>query len=253
MNEILILSLLFVVGLVVGTLSIIIGLKGPLPSKEYFNKCDHCNHKYKWYELIPVIPFLMRGGRCSYCNKKSSFWYPFLEIVSGLLFAVSYLIYGFEYEMLAFIILTILTIMIFVSDFKYFIILDKPIWFLSIIILIAKWYTFGFKTFVESVCAGILIFLFMYSIRYFANMIFKRDSLGGGDIKLSTFFGVLVAIRLSVVSLCLGSFLSFPYALYYSILDKKKEIPFGPFLILGLFVVFVFMEPINTFIAIIFR
>jgi leader peptidase (prepilin peptidase)/N-methyltransferase len=195
----------------------------------------------------------MRGGRCSYCNKKSSFWYPFLEIVSGLLFAVSYLIYGFEYEMLAFIILTILTIMIFVSDFKYFIILDKPIWFLSIIILIAKWYTFGFKTFVESVCAGILIFLFMYSIRYFANMIFKRDSLGGGDIKLSTFFGVLVAIRLSVVSLCLGSFLAFPYALYYSILDKKKEIPFGPFLILGLFVVFVFMEPINTFIAIIFK
>ena len=253
MNEILILSLLFVVGLVVGTLSIIIGLKGPLPSKEYFNKCDHCNHKYKWYELIPVIPFLMRGGRCSYCNKKSSFWYPFLEIVSGLLFAVSYLIYGCEYEMLAFIILTILTIMIFVSDFKYFIILDKPIWFLSIIILIAKWYTFGFKTFVESVCAGILIFLFMYSIRYFANMIFKRDSLGGGDIKLSTFFGVLVAIRLSVVSLCLGSFLAFPYALYYSILDKKKEIPFGPFLILGLFVVFVFMEPINTFIAIIFK
>lgn len=253
MNDILILSLLFLVGLVMGTISIIIGLKGPLSIKEYFNKCDYCNYKFKWFELIPVLPFLLKGGRCPYCNSKSSFWYPFLEIVSGLLFAVSYLIYGFEYEMLVFIVLTILTIMIFVSDFKYFIILDKPIWFLSSIILIAKWYTFGFKTLVESVCAGILIFVFMYLIRYFANMVFKRESLGGGDIKLSVFFGFLVAIRLSIVSLCLGSFLAFPYAIYYSILDKKKEIPFGPFLILGLFVVFVFMEPINTFIAIVFK
>lgn len=253
MNDILILSLLFLVGLVMGTISIIIGLKGPLSIKEYFNKCDYCNYKFKWFELIPVLPFLLKGGRCPYCNRKSSFWYPFLEIVSGLLFAVSYLIYGFEYEMLVFIVLTILTIMIFVSDFKYFIILDKPIWFLSSIILIVKWYTFGFKTLVESVCAGILIFVFMYLIRYFANMVFKRESLGGGDIKLSVFFGFLVAIRLSIVSLCLGSFLAFPYAIYYSILDKKKEIPFGPFLILGLFVVFVFMEPINTFIAIVFK
>ena len=82
------------VGLVVGTISIIIGLKGPLPSKEYFNKCDHCNYKYKWYQLIPIVPFLMKGGRCPRCNKKSSYWYPFLELVSGLLFMVSYLIYG---------------------------------------------------------------------------------------------------------------------------------------------------------------
>ncbi len=253
MCNILILSLLFLLGLVVGTISIIIGLKGPLPSKEYFNKCDHCNYKYKWYQLLPVIPFLINRGRCPRCNKKSSFWYPFLEIVSGLLFSVSYLMYGFEYEMLAFIVLTILTIMIFVSDFKYFYILDKPIWFFSIIILIAKWITYGFKVFILSLCAGILIFIFMYSIRYIGNLIFRRESLGGGDIKLSTFFGILVAIRLSIVSLCLGAFLAFPYAIYYSILDKKKEIPFGPFLILGLFVVFVFMEPINTFIAIIFK
>ena len=249
----LVLPLLFIVGLIAGTISIIIGIKGPLPSKEYFNKCDYCNHEYKWYELIPVIPFILKKGRCSYCNRRSSFWYPFLEIVSGLLFMASYLIYGFSYEMLAFLVLTILTIMIFVSDFKYYIILDKPIWVFSVVILVAKWITYGFEVFILSLCSGILIFIFMFSIRYIANKIFKRDSLGGGDIKLSTFFGFLVAIRLSIVSLCLGSFLAFPYAIYYSLLDKKKEIPFGPFLILGLFVVFVFMEHINTFIAIVFQ
>ena len=112
------------------------------------NKCDYCNYKFKWYELLPVIPFLLKKGRCPYCNRKSSFWYPFLEIVSGFLFVVSYLIYGFEYEMIAFMVLSILTVMIFVSDFKYYIILDKPIWILSIVILVAKWITYGFEVFV---------------------------------------------------------------------------------------------------------
>jgi leader peptidase (prepilin peptidase)/N-methyltransferase len=154
--------------------------------------------------------------------------------------------------MIIFIILAILTVMIFVSDFKYYIILDKPIWFFSIIVLILKFVFFGLETFVLSLCSGILIFIFMISIRFIANMIFRRDSLGGGDIKLVTFFGFVVAIRLSIVSLCLGALLAFPYAIYYALLDKQKEIPFGPFLILGLYTVFLFMEPINTFIAIIF-
>ncbi len=252
LGDITIISLLFLVGLLVGMVAIIIGIKGPLHKKEYINKCDHCNYRYKWYELIPVFSFILKGGECSYCHKRSSFWYPFLELVSGCLFALSYVIYGFSYEMIIFIILAILTVMIFVSDFKYYIILDKPIWFFSFIVLVLKWIFFGFETFVLSLCSGILIFIFMVSIRFIANLVFKRDSLGGGDIKLATFFGVVVAIRLSIVSLCLGALLAFPYAIYYALLDKQKEIPFGPFLILGLYMVFLFMEPINNFIAIIF-
>lgn len=252
LGDITIISLLFLVGLLVGMVAIIIGLKGPLHKKEYLNKCDHCNHKYKWYELIPVFSLILKRGRCSYCHKRSSFWYPFLELVSGFLFALSYVIYGFSYEMIIFIILAILTVMIFVSDFKYYIILEKPIWFFSSIVLALKWVFFGFETFILSLCSGILIFIFMVSIRLIANIVFKRDSLGGGDIKLATFFGFVVAIRLSIVSLCLGALLAFPYAIYYALLDKQKEIPFGPFLILGLYMVFLFMEPINSFIAIIF-
>lgn len=247
-----IISLLFLVGLLCGMVAIIIGLKGPLYKKEYINKCDHCNYRYKWYELIPVFSYIAKKGKCSYCHSYSSFWYPFLELVCGALFALSYVIYDFSYEMIIFIILAILTVMIFVSDFKYYIILDKPIWFFSFIVLVLKWIFYGFETFILSLCSGILIFIFMVSIRFVANMVFKRDSLGGGDIKLATFFGFVVAVRLSIIALCLGALLAFPYAIYYALLDKEKEIPFGPFLILGLYLVFLFMEPINTFIAIIF-
>lgn len=250
--DIYVICFLFVVGILAGMVSIIIGLKGPLKIKEYFNCCDNCNNIYKWYELIPIISFFISRGECRYCKKELSMMYPVLEIMSGMLFSFSYVIYGFSYEMIIMIILTILSLIIYVSDFKYYVILDGPLFLFSIIILAMKFLFFGFETFLVSLCSGILIFIFMMIIRYIGNKIFKQESLGCGDIKLSMLFGFMLGIKLSIVSLVIGSFLAFPCAVYYSLTDKSREIPFGPFLVTGLYLVFVFMEPINRFLSIIF-
>ena len=66
-------------------------------------------------------------------------------------------------------------------------------------------------------------------------------------------FGFAFGIRLAIVSLIIGSFLAFPVAIYYSLVGKDKEIPFGPYLVTGLFIVFVFMDPIRHFLEIIFK
>lgn len=253
LKEICIICLLFIVGLFAGLISIIIGIKGPLKVKEYFNYCDNCNHKYKWYEMIPLFSYLLTQGRCKYCLKKKTIFYPILELISGILFTFSFIIYGFSYEMLAMIILTILSIIIYVSDFKYFIILNEPLIIFSLIILGLKFYFFGFETFLISICSGVLIFFFMLIIKYIGDKIFKQESLGGGDVKLSMFFGFMFGIKLSIVSLIIGSFLAFPYAVYSALTNSNKEIPFGPFLVTSLYFVFVFMEPINSFVTIIFN
>ncbi len=250
--DIYVICLLFLSGIIFGLVSIIIGLKGPLKVKEYMNTCDNCNYRYKWYEMIPIISFFLFRGECKYCKKDLALMYPLLEVISGILFSFSYMIYGFSYEMLVMIILTILSLIIYVSDFKYYIILDGPLVVFSIIILVMKFCFFGFENFLISLCSGILIFIFMMIIRYIGNRIFKQESLGGGDIKLSMFFGFMLGIRLSIVSLVIGSFLAFPCAVYYALTDKSREIPFGPFLVTGLYLVFVFMEPIKSFLSIVF-
>lgn len=250
--DIYIICLLFVVGLFVGLISIIIGLKGPLNIKEYFNCCDNCNNIYKWYEMIPVISFFLNRGECKHCKKELSLMYPLLEVISGMLFSFSYMLYGFSYEMLIMIILTILSIIIYVSDFKYYIIMDGPLIISSIVILTLKLVFFSFRTFLISVCSGALIFIFMLVIRFIGNKLFKQESLGGGDVKLAMLFGFMLGVRLSIVSLVLGSFLAFPCAVFYALTDRKREIPFGPFLMTGIYLVFVFMEPIKSFLSIIF-
>lgn len=250
--DIFLICILFIVGVFIGEIAVIIGLKGPLKEKDYLNVCDYCNNKFKWYELIPIFSFFLNKGECRYCNKELSLWYPFLELLCGLLFSFSFMIFGLSYEMIIMITLTILATVIFVSDFKYFIILDVPLFIMSFWVLGLKYFFFGFQTFLISLCSGILILVFMLCVRYIGNRLFKQESLGGGDIKLAMFFGFTLGIKLSIISLVVGSFLAFPYAIYCSLSDKQKEIPFGPFLITGLFLVFMFMEQITSFLNIMF-
>ena len=223
-----------------------------IPNKESIVKprshCTNCNHILEWYELIPVISFIVQKGRCRSCKQKISIIYPTIEILCGFLYSLSYVLYGFGYEMVVFIIISSLLITIFVSDFEYFIILDEPLIVCSVLILFLKYYYFGTRTLVISLISGLLMFIFIMVVKFLGDKAFKQESLGGGDIKLITMFGFVFGIRLALVSLVLGSFLAFPYALYCSLQKTNREIPFGPFLVTALLFVFIFMEPIKSFL-----
>ena len=67
----------------------------------------------------------------------------------------------------------------------------------------------------------------MYLIKLLGDKIFQRESLGGGDIKLSFVIGLTLNIRLAFVSIVLASFIALPYALYLMKKDGNKEMPFG--------------------------
>ena len=245
--------LLFLTGLLFGTIAILIGLKRPLKLKRIGSYCVECNEQYEWYQLIPIVSFFINKGECPYCHKKLSIWYPILELLSGVLFAAAYVIYGFSYELIIMLLMIFLSVNIFVSDFKHFIILDGPIIVFSILVLLLKYIFFGFKVFLLSICSGAIVFIFMFSIRFLGSKTFKQEALGGGDVKLALLFGFILGLRLSVVSLILGAFLAFPYAIYFTIKGKDQEIPFGPFLVLGLDIVFIFMKYIDNFLEIIFK
>ena len=242
--EIVLIIFLFLIGLIVGLLSIMIGLKFPLKKKSLNNICDNCDEEYNLIEVLPIISHIINDGKCKYCGNKLNIFYPVLELLCGVLFSLSFVIYGLSYEMVVMDLITILLVIIYVSDFKYYIINDSPLLVCSIIILLFKFVIFGLKTFVS----GLVLFLFLLIMRFIGNYIFKYDTLGGGDIKLSFVFGITLGIRLGIVSIILGSFLAFPYAIYSSYSKKPKEIPFGPFLMNGFLIVFLFMDSIKYFL-----
>ena len=71
---------------------------------------------------------------------------------------------------------------------------------------------------------------------------FKKESLGGGDIKLAILLGVTLDIKLGLTAFVLSAFIAFPYALFVSIFRKEAIVPFGPFIIASLVIVYSFSE-----------
>ena len=79
--------LLFLIGIAIGSfLNVLIDR---LPNEEKItgrSHCDHCQKKLAWYDLIPVISYVFLGARCRYCSKKLSFFYPMVELITGIMF-----------------------------------------------------------------------------------------------------------------------------------------------------------------------
>ena len=70
----------------------------------------------------------------------------------------------------------------------------------------------------------------MYFIKIVGDLVFKKESMGGGDIKLMYLFGLVIGLDLSIVSIFLATFIAFPIALIILFRQKDNLIPFGPFL-----------------------
>lgn len=241
-------AFIFILGLIFGSFYTVIGLRRPLNQSIVSpgSHCEYCNHQLKWYELIPVISYIFLGGKCKVCNSKISIIYPVIELLTGILFSLSYYLYGFSYEMIIMIILSSLLIIIYVSDFKYYVILDGPLIFFEILIIITIFIFLGLMPTIFSIVNALIMSVLMFLIKLFGDKVFKRESLGGGDIKLLFIVGLVLNFNLSLISLILSSFLALPYALY-CIYKGKDEVPFGPFIITACLVVFIFSEPINKF------
>lgn len=247
-------TFLAILGLIFGSFYLVVATR--LPEEKSIIKpgshCDNCNHELKWYELIPVISYVIQKGKCRSCGAKIPFLTVIIEIITGAAFALPYYFYGFDYKFFAAILIYSLTIIIFISDFKYYIINDGPLFVTILGILGLKFYFFNYKIVIHSALSGLLMFLLFLTIKFFGDRIFKKESLGGGDIKLAILLGVVLNIKLGLAAFILSAFIAFPYALFASIIKKEAIVPYGPFIIASLVIVFSFEQQFMQLIEYLF-
>lgn len=235
--------IMFIIGTVLGSFYLVIGKRLPKGEDAFFSrsKCDKCNHVLAWYDLIPIFSYIFLKGKCRYCHKKISMVNIIIEISTGILFALCYHFFT-GYMLYALLVLASLMILIFITDFYYYIILDSPLIISSVLLFILKFIYFGYKEALISLVSGVALFLIMYLIKIIGDFAFKKESLGGGDIKLSFVIGYALNFKLSLISLVLASFLALPYSVASLKLQKNNEVAFGPFLVSSLFIVFLFQD-----------
>lgn len=246
--------IMFILGACLGSFYLVVGKRMPI-KKNAINdrsRCDSCGKILKWWHLLPIFSYVILKGKCHYCHKKISFIHFLLEIVTGSAFAFAYLYYGVSHEMFIFLIVISVMLIIFVSDFSYYIILDSPLVIGSVLIFITKWYYLGITNALSSLVSGVALFGSMYLIKILGDIMFKRESLGGGDIKFAFMMGLVLGFRLGLCALILSTFLALPYSCAALMLKKNNEVPYGPFLASSLFIVFLFSEKFISLLNLIF-
>ena len=200
---------------------------------------------------IPVFSYIFLRGKCAYCKEKINLIYLIIELLTGFLFVLAYLFFGFEEEFFLLIILSSIFVVTIVSDFIYYYISDRVLLLGIILILITK-YIFGdIFTALNSLLSGLIMFLLMLLIKLIGDKIFKKESLGGGDIKLMGVIGSAIGVIPAMFSIMLGSMIAIPFALI-SLKNKENGIvPYGPFLIVAAIILIYFKFPFNNFLNLI--
>lgn len=230
----------FIVGTIFGSFYNVVGTRIPnnLSIVKPGSHCEYCNHELSWYELIPIFSYIFLKGKCKECHHKLSIFYPFTEIATGLLFLVSFHSFGFSLDLLTSLTLVSTFIIIIVSDINYLIIPDRFIIIPSILIIIIDLFNIGLLNTIIQIGYGILGFTLMYLVMLLGNKLFKKESLGGADIKLMFLIGLVLDPMLTIIVLFLASFIALIPSIYLLYKNKEHIVPYGPFLMIGLLIVY---------------
>jgi prepilin signal peptidase PulO-like enzyme (type II secretory pathway) len=232
--------ILFTFGLCVGSfLNVVIDR---LPRDETVIKgrsyCEHCQHQLKWYDLVPVLSFLLLRGRCRYCRQKIFWQYPLVELATGLLFVSSTFVETGHAPSLPFILYSLFLIPIFVIDLKYGTIPDKLVY--PAIGLVGGMRVIGVMGGIGRETAPLLWTLLgslaLYSSFFILHSLFKGRALGGGDVKLAFLVGLIADWPKMIVAVFSAFLTGALVSVILILLHQKKfgeTVPFGPFLVAG--------------------
>jgi len=210
--------------------------------------CPHCQHTLAWYDLLPVISWLMLGGKCRYCRKTIGWQYPFIELITAGLFVASYVWWPYAFDAkgvwLLGVWLTSLVglVALIVYDIRWMLLPNRIVFPL---IAIAAAGVVGRTFFAGEGVHTLLSALTGLSIAgglfYVLFQVSGGRWIGGGDVKLGFALGLLLggageAFLMLFFASILGLIVSLP-----AVLLKKTQlsgkIPFGPFLITSTIVV----------------
>lgn len=246
----------FVFGAAIG--SFLNVLSDRLPNDESIlgrSHCEKCKHELAWYDLFPLLSFLFLKGKCRYCKTKLSFYYPGVEVATGLMFVLTWNFMPtlipvdsdltfYLSKALAFVVVTALLV-IFFADLKYQIIPDSMhvvLLICGVIIHLIRVES-NYGQFLSIIIHGLIVMLPILLL----FLVTRGRGMGFGDVKLAFVIGVLFGIKLGFIMLYL-SFIFGSLVGGYLILTRKKKfkskIAFGPFIVLAMFAGLFFREPL---------
>ena len=267
LQEVLIQLWVFGLGLVIGSfLNVCIyripeGLSLLWPA----SKCVNCSKRVVWYDNIPVLSYLFLKGKCRHCQHKISALYPITEIVTGIVFlSLFHSVIMVKGDLICvyifYLIFCCLLIVGSIVDLKLYIIPNEITYTGLILAPIAgllcvgsrnlnsaqgyfdnsvnQWMASLQTTMIGVFVAGGMIYL----CGVIGKLVFRKDAMGFGDVKLMGVIGGFIGWKLAVATFFLAPFFGLLFGIPRLISKRGKMIPYGPFLSLAAFICLLFQD-----------
>jgi len=194
--------------------------------------CPQCGHKISSFENVPLISYLILKGKCKECENPISIRYPFIELLTGICFAVAAWHFGFGWPLLITLVFTSYFVAMSFIDIDHQILPDIMTLPLVWLALICAFQSI-FVPLQEAVIGAIIGYLALWSIYWLFKLITGKEGMGYGDFKLLAAIGALVGVQgvglVVILSAGVGAIIG---GLMIAIQGKDKgtKIPFGPYL-----------------------
>lgn len=225
--DIVLIALFFIYGIVFGSFFNVVGLR--VPKKESIvsppSHCTTCDRKLGALDLVPVFSYIFLKGKCRGCGSKISAIYPFMEFVTGVLFALSFYMLGFSAELIIAILFMSLLVIITISDIAYMLIPDKVLLPFAVVLLGVR-LIIPLESWWDSLLGALVGFGVLYLIA-----VVSKGGMGGGDIKLFFVIGLVLGTANTLLTLFLAAFIGSIAGLIllkWTGRGRKTPIPFGP-------------------------
>lgn len=167
--------------------------------------CPDCGYRIPPWQNIPIVSYLFLRGRCHSCGNRISIQYPLIELLSGLIAAIVIWTMGLNWAAVSLVIFIYLLGVMTMIDIRYRIIPDTiTISGIILGIILTSLQYPGISGLVQSALGVIIGGGALYLIALFGDWLFKKESMGGGDIKLAGMFGAFLGWKLTLLGLFFG-------------------------------------------------
>lgn len=258
MPDIFVLSVLFIFGSLIGSFLNVCVYR--MPRELSINKpkrsfCPHCEKQIVWHDNIPFLSYLALGGKCRFCKKPISFRYFLVEFITASTLVILYHFFGLSLLFFIYAFLSFALIVATFIDFDFQIIPDEiTLGGLVIGVILSLIFPQLHNTFsrvYSLIQAGLGILVgggSIYMIGRFGEIVFKKESMGGGDVKFLAMIGSILGWKLALLIFFLAPFFGAVVGIIAKLTKGAEVIPYGPYLSLATFLVILWGNDILSYL-----
>ena len=205
------------------------------------SRCPACGHALSLPDLIPVLSWLCLGGKCRHCGAKISARYVITEALLGLAFVSVLLRFGLSFDALSAAVLVACLLALSLVDLEIQIIPDRFLAIPAAVRLIQIIFSSNFRAILPALIfgAGLLV------LSLVMDKVLKKDSMGGGDIKLMAVLGLFFTVPECLLLLVIACIVGIFMAAILMKIDSDTAFPFGPALSIAAWVTLMFGQSIT--------